>query len=261
MKAPDLVGHRFGYLTVLSPEPSIKWQRRYLVRCDCGVSKIVRSIALVHGKTRSCGHVKHRKPCGRGRKIPIIGLRSGRLIVISEYPQRTKDGQLLWLCRCDCGNETVVRGYSLRQGQTKSCGCIRIERISLPNPEDSAKNRIWEAYTANARKRHLVWELSKSEFFVMLALPCTYCGREPCTVWTSGPSVYVSNGVDRIDSGKGYTQDNSVSCCSECNRAKMEKPADAFIAHCRRVTAFQEGVRATQCSSANDDRMLSDRIN
>ena len=32
-----------------------------------------------------------------------------------------------WLCRCDCGNYITVRGYSLRQGMTKSCGCKQHE--------------------------------------------------------------------------------------------------------------------------------------
>lgn len=56
----------------------------------------------------------------------IAGLRFGKLTAISEaglYQSR----RVTWLCRCDCGEETVVRGDCLRSGVTKSCGCNRRE--------------------------------------------------------------------------------------------------------------------------------------
>jgi len=43
-----------------------------------------------------------------------------------------------WLCRCDCGNIKVVLGNTLRNGQSKSCGCLRRERAS----ESNRKNLI-----------------------------------------------------------------------------------------------------------------------
>lgn len=33
-------------------------------------------------------------------------------------------------CRCDCGNERIIRLYSLKIGDTQSCGCLQRERIS-----------------------------------------------------------------------------------------------------------------------------------
>ena len=32
-----------------------------------------------------------------------------------------------FLCRCECGKECVVAGYKLRQGATRSCGCLNVE--------------------------------------------------------------------------------------------------------------------------------------
>jgi hypothetical protein len=37
------------------------------------------------------------------------------------------NGRPYWLCRCDCGNEHVVRHDALLKGNTKSCGCLRGE--------------------------------------------------------------------------------------------------------------------------------------
>lgn len=40
-----------------------------------------------------------------------------------------------WLCRCDCGNYRTVRGGNLRSGQSKSCGCIRKNKIIVRNKQ------------------------------------------------------------------------------------------------------------------------------
>jgi hypothetical protein len=64
---------------------------------------------------------------GRNGPIDIIGNRYGRLVVLSLINERTKNQKVQWLCQCDCGNETVVIGAHLRNGETKSCGCFNSE--------------------------------------------------------------------------------------------------------------------------------------
>lgn len=56
----------------------------------------------------------------------IQGKRFGRWLVL----QRTgsdKRGESLWRCRCDCGNEAILIGGSLRTGNSVSCGCFKKE--------------------------------------------------------------------------------------------------------------------------------------
>lgn len=57
-------------------------------------------------------------------KIEMIGKVFGKLTVISEA-EKSKSGNVKWLCRCECGNETTVIGSKLRNGHTKSCGCLK----------------------------------------------------------------------------------------------------------------------------------------
>lgn len=57
--------------------------------------------------------------------IDITNKRFGRLVVIARLDDRNK--KPVWLCKCDCGNEIVVRGDHLREGATKSCGCLEKE--------------------------------------------------------------------------------------------------------------------------------------
>ena len=59
-------------------------------------------------------------------RIDVAGIRYGRLLA-REYAGKNRHGQSMWLCNCDCGNEVIIRLYSLRSGNTQSCGCYAKE--------------------------------------------------------------------------------------------------------------------------------------
>lgn len=61
------------------------------------------------------------------KKHELTGQESGRLLVLYECG-RAKDGCVLWKCRCDCGNECVVRSDRLKNQRTQSCGCLNRDR-------------------------------------------------------------------------------------------------------------------------------------
>jgi hypothetical protein len=63
--------------------------------------------------------------------IEMIGRRFGRLAVLSQAPSIA--GRAAWKCQCDCGNVAVVRGKSLRQGGTTSCGCAQRASVVVRN--------------------------------------------------------------------------------------------------------------------------------
>ena len=74
---------------------------------------------------------------GRGSSYTLIDLAGrtfGRLTVLERVPNddRYSQPRPLWLCQCSCGNKTVVIGANLRDGKTKSCGCLRRE-VSAAN--------------------------------------------------------------------------------------------------------------------------------
>ena len=59
------------------------------------------------------------------KPIDLTGQKFGKLIVISGGTG--KDGRMSWLCLCQCGNEKIVPSIRLRDGTTRSCGCLRSE--------------------------------------------------------------------------------------------------------------------------------------
>ena len=74
-----------------------------------------------------------------GKLVDLTGQRFGMLVVleqagISVNPDGSP-GTALWRCKCDCGNETVVRSANLRRGNTSSCGCLRVKTNKL-SPAD-----------------------------------------------------------------------------------------------------------------------------
>ncbi len=71
-------------------------------------------------------------------KQDLRGLRFGRLTVIEEAERKSKKHRY-WLCRCDCGRETIVEGSHLSSGHTKSCGCYRSE---LPKEQRREPGKI-----------------------------------------------------------------------------------------------------------------------
>ena len=113
-RSSDLVGERFGKLTVVSRAGSDA-QGRSLWRCVCDCDKVVTATtqALRRGKA-SCG-------CASSRRLDLAGRRFGLLTAVRQVGTRNR--YALWECRCDCGNRREATSKALVSGQALSCGC------------------------------------------------------------------------------------------------------------------------------------------
>ncbi len=83
-------------------------------------------------------------------KNNLNGKRFGRLLVVSDSGER-RDGRVMWVCHCDCGNVVIVRGSSLTSGATVSCGCYLKERRADKMGE---KNINWKGDNAGRIAQH-----------------------------------------------------------------------------------------------------------
>lgn len=117
----DITGQVFGYLTAFEPtdqkyHTSVIWK----CRCVCGKECEVPISRLTQGKTKSCGCQS--KP--RTRAKDLTGQTFGRLTAL--YPTEKRYFQsVVWHCRCSCGTEKDIPASRLKDGTTRSCGCIR----------------------------------------------------------------------------------------------------------------------------------------
>lgn len=118
------VGTKFGRWTVISDEFKMSDRLYCKCVCECGVEKSVCKSNLTTGKSRSCGCLTREK-ASIANTIDLTGQRFGKLAVVQKskvsYPNVE---EVVWHCKCDCGSYIDVRGYSLRSGNTKSCGCM-----------------------------------------------------------------------------------------------------------------------------------------
>lgn len=130
-KESSWVGRNFGEWTVLEEYLDSYFLKDYvLCRCSCGVVKLVLKSNLSRGITNGCG-LKHKKQVAV--KENLIGKKFGRLTVIGRDSDKTRDDGVfvpVWTCRCDCGNIVSVEQRLLKQGVTKSCGCLKSELSS-----------------------------------------------------------------------------------------------------------------------------------
>jgi hypothetical protein len=55
------------------------------------------------------------------RKEDLIGQKFGKLTVISAAPSHK--GRAMWVCKCECGNQSTARAGNLKRNKTNSCGC------------------------------------------------------------------------------------------------------------------------------------------
>lgn len=142
-----------------------------------------------------------------GAKLNLQGQRFGKLLVLNE------DGRygtnVLWRCRCDCGNEVRVRANSLMSGNTTTCGCGRIEAITSHGMTDTQLFNAWRGM-----KRRC--QANNDRCFD------DYRGRgiTVCEEWANDFESFkawaLANGyenkprisLDRIDNDKGYSPDN-----------------------------------------------------
>ena len=143
------------------------------------------------------------------KKIDLTGQPFGRLVVIRECG-RTKDGRVLWLCKCDCGREKVVLGSSLtrRKNPTVSCGCWNEEKKIKHGMHNTKIYAVWQQMMCRAGE----WTCDE-----YTASRYKERGIDVCEEWKCFEVFYewaIANGykdglqLDRKDNNKGYCPEN-----------------------------------------------------
>ena len=143
----------------------------------------------------------------------ITGNRYGRLVAIK--PISKIPGKYHWECQCDCGNTCIVNGAYLRNGKTKSCGCLKEEVLKnganrnasllsgtrlyhiwfgMKSRCDREKNQAYERY--GKRGIAVCDEWNGKDGFIRFY------------EWAMNNGYDESLSLDRIDNDGGYSPDN-----------------------------------------------------
>lgn len=189
-------------------------------------------------------------------RIEMAGKIYNRWRVIEVDVEKSVGKALYWFCEClDCDGTYSVWGANLRSGGSKRClkcgsghahalqkGQVRTKRTPL----ETAYHYINKLLRKDARLRGHEWHLSLDIVVKLVTANCVYCGIEPSSPCSplkhlgmsqrsSKEATFLRNGIDRVDSNKGYTEDNVVSCCETCNKAKLAQSTSEFLTWITRV--------------------------
>ena len=142
-----------------------------------------------------------------GKFIDLTGQKFGRLTVIKYL------GHSKWLCKCECGKETITSGYCVRSGNAKSCGCLRTERIM----EEGKKRKT---HGLRNTRLYRIWCHMKERCYKHHCASYKNYGKRGirvCSEWQEFQPFYnwaINNGykeeltIDRINVNGSYCPEN-----------------------------------------------------
>jgi hypothetical protein len=203
----------------------------------------------------------------------ITGKTFSQLTGIKKVGHHVSTGgisSIKWLFMCDCGNERIARSNDVMMKKVKACKvCTKIKRAesSRTNGEFGGKSREFgfenaafraraSHFKAGAKYRGHEWALTPEETCEIMKRDCHYCGHPPAMDYDyikgrsakhkkkllekNVPFMIIKfNGLDRVNSDLGYTKENSVPCCADCNFAKNDKTVEEFMEWLNRISNFQ----------------------
>ena len=173
---------------------------------------------------------------GRKKLEMSSGMVFGMLTTIKEIPPEPMASHTThrWLCRCACGNTTIVPATDLRRGHSTTCGCR-----GFTEERSASLLDMYRRYQRGAEQRGYEFSLSLDEFIALIKGKCRYCGIEP---YNDHKKAFryklIYNGIDRIDNTKGYVLSNCAPCCKVCNKMKGTLSEIDFIDHAHRIAEY-----------------------
>lgn len=196
----------------------------------------------------------------KDRRPPIkdlAGQRFGKLLVLAITSER-KGRCVVWLCRCDCGNESRVRSSHLKDGGTTTCGLSHkapVAELFWSKVQKTDKCWLWTAATngdgygllgGHACAHRVSWRLHKGEIPDGLQV-LHHCDNPPCVnpkhLFLGTPA---DNAKDKAVKGRGRThisneQVREIRALYDPNKMTYQKLGEMYGLHPKSVQRMVSG--------------------
>jgi 5-methylcytosine-specific restriction endonuclease McrA len=134
------------------------------------------------------------------------GYRQGLWTIVDLIPKEKKA-----LLRCECGYEGWKFLSNLSSHKSQGCKSCMLQ---------TPAHKTYLSVIRTASRRSISWDIPEDTWIELAQQECYYCGSEPGNMISDYGFKY--NGLDRVDSSKGYSLTNVVTSCKICNRAKSD---------------------------------------
>jgi len=239
-KQAFIVGEKIGMLTILGDSGKKDGAYKlWTARCDCGV---IRDYPSNRIRTKSIGGVS----CGcRGKNL--VGKKFGELEVLERTEKRSRDYKVIYRCRCSCGAEVEKIGKYLKNGDTRSCGCIKAK--ATKDAHWTGFGEISGSYFSNirlgAKARGYQFDITIEEIWDLFLKQNRLCKLSGLKLDFSQNLLKKkqSASLDRIDSNIGYVLENVQWVHKDVNFLKNKYPEEYLLKICKMVSDKFSGVK------------------
>jgi len=207
----DVIGEKYGALSIISDLETDKNGRYVLCQCDCGSKKETKLSSLRNGTSSSCGCLQKKNE---------IGKKYGNLTIIADVDDRK--GARYVLCRCDCDEKTekIINLGAIKRGDTIACGCLRKECAKEKQP-NAIKNLIKiRTYSKEDWEREHPWfvKIEKVRNNINGFGIEVRCKHNECRKWFSPDRKHIYARIKAIEMPKGFEESNFY-CSDKCKNS------------------------------------------
>ncbi len=177
----------------------------------------------------------------------LIGQQIGPFKVLSTIRTEIPSGNKITKYKCECVKCGAISYKQLHHlKQFKGEGCLECTEKLTAQPRISMEYRNYTNYKYKIKNQtDKEFNMTFEEFDYITNQNCHYCGQEPTFPERfknefKNRDIVLFNGIDRVNSSKGYSLDNCVPCCTKCNIMKLNLDVNDFLNHVKKIYEFNQ---------------------
>lgn len=226
------IGDKFGRVTIISDDSELRNSQTHVkVRCDCGKEYYVPLSDLKNGRRQACTQcrsISKRTSINKGDKF-------GDWTVLSEPIKGIFKNNLVYLCKCTCGNIQYCKPYDLKTGKTTRCfKCSRkvgVETMMIHNGKIGELNiNKYNKIKRTTTSRGIEFNVSLKYLWDLFLKQ-----ERKCAITGDYISDFSHASLDRINSDIGYTEGNVQWTTYRANISKHTMTMSELYEFCKKV--------------------------